>query len=175
MSRWSEVGVVQAHTVASTRTVLPAAKSAPSVVDTLMRSLLSSEWNVPEAPSAQLPASVLGWLGSGPLPSRPSRSAVPESHELPTVAHLGARSVASNTAVCAPPPPPAGVTVSESEAACDVLPAVPVTVTVTVPVAAVAEAVSVSVDVALPPAAGVTGLAENDAVTPAGREEALSV
>ena len=54
-------------------------------------------------------------------------------------------------------------------------PDVPVTVTVAVPVVAVEEAVSVSVEVALPFAGGVTGLVENEAVTPLGRPEALRV
>jgi hypothetical protein len=54
-------------------------------------------------------------------------------------------------------------------------PEVPLTVTVAVPVVAVEEAVSVSVEAALPFAGGVTGLAENDAVTPLGRPEALRV
>ncbi len=54
-------------------------------------------------------------------------------------------------------------------------PEVPVTVTVAVPAAALAEAVRVRVEGALPPAGGVTGLAENDAVTPAGRPDALKV
>jgi len=40
---------------------------------------------------------------------------------------------------------------------------------------AVEEAVSVSVEVALPFAAGVTGLVENAAVTPLGKPVALSV
>ena len=48
-------------------------------------------------------------------------------------------------------------------------------VTVAAPVAAVEEAVSVSVEVALPFAAGVTGLVENEAVTPLGRPLALRV
>ena len=48
-------------------------------------------------------------------------------------------------------------------------------VTVAVPTVALEEAVSVRVDVALPFAAGVTGLVENAAVTPAGRPEALKV
>src|SRR5438128_3818779 len=103
-SRWSDEGVVHAHTVASTRTVLPTARLLLSSVETLMRSLLSSEWKVPAVPSAHEPLIALGWFGSGPLPSRPSSSAAPESQELPTVAHLGARTVASKTAVCAPPP-----------------------------------------------------------------------
>jgi hypothetical protein len=50
-----------------------------------------------------------------------------------------------------------------------------VTVTVAVPVVAPAEAVRVSVDVTLPLAGGVTGLGENDAVTPLGKPLALSV
>ena len=54
-------------------------------------------------------------------------------------------------------------------------PEVPVMVTVAVPTVALEEAVSVRVDVALPFAAGVTGLVENAAVTPAGRPEALNV
>jgi hypothetical protein len=54
-------------------------------------------------------------------------------------------------------------------------PEVPVMVTVAVPTVADDEAVSVRVEVALPPEAGVTGLVENDAVTPLGKPEALSV
>ncbi len=54
-------------------------------------------------------------------------------------------------------------------------PDVPVMVTVAAPTVALAEAVSVSVEVALPFAAGVTGLVENAAVTPAGRPVALNV
>ena len=54
-------------------------------------------------------------------------------------------------------------------------PEVPVIVTVAVPTVAVEEAVNVNVEVALPPAGGVTGFAENVAVTPLGRPEALSV
>jgi hypothetical protein len=54
-------------------------------------------------------------------------------------------------------------------------PEVPVIVTVAAPVVAVEEAVSVRVEVALPFAAGVTGLVENVAVTPVGRPVALSV
>src|SRR5712691_6857839 len=86
-------------------TVLPVAKFVPSVVDTLIRSFDSSEWKVPVVPSAQEPMIVLGWLGSGPTPSRPV-SSVPESHELPTVPHLGAFRTGSKTAVPPPPPPP---------------------------------------------------------------------
>ena len=54
-------------------------------------------------------------------------------------------------------------------------PDVPVIVTVAAPVVAVEDAVSVRVEVALPFAAGVTGLVENDAVTPLGKPLALSV
>ncbi len=43
------------------------------------------------------------------------------------------------------------------------------------PVVAVEDAVSVNVDVALPLAGGVTGFVENEAVTPLGKPEALSV
>ena len=43
------------------------------------------------------------------------------------------------------------------------------------PTVALDEAVSVSVEVALPLAAGVTGLVENAAVTPVGKPDALSV
>jgi hypothetical protein len=66
-------------------------------------------------------------------------------------------------------------TVSEIVALCVVDPEVPVMVTVAVPTVADEEAVNVSVEVALPPEAGVTGLVENDAVTPLGRPDALSV
>lgn len=48
-------------------------------------------------------------------------------------------------------------------------------VTVAAPTVAVAEAVSVRVEVAVPFAAGVTGLVENVAVTPVGKPLALSV
>lgn len=48
-------------------------------------------------------------------------------------------------------------------------------VTVAVPTVALEEAISVRVEVALPFAGGVTGLAENDAVTPLGKPEALNV
>jgi len=50
-----------------------------------------------------------------------------------------------------------------------------VIVTVAAPTVAVEEAVSVRVEVALPLAAGVTGLVEKLAVTPEGRPLALSV
>ena len=58
----------------------------PSSVETLRLSFDSSEWNVPDVPSAHELAIVLGWLGSGPLPSRPRSRDAPESHELPTTA-----------------------------------------------------------------------------------------
>ena len=51
---------LQAQTVALTFTVLPAAKALPSVVATMRRSFDSSEWNVPEVPSAQELLMVLG-------------------------------------------------------------------------------------------------------------------
>ncbi len=54
---------------------------------------------------------VFGWFGSGPRPSRPSRSEGPESQERPTLAHFGACSARSKTAVwSAPPPAPVTVT-----------------------------------------------------------------
>jgi hypothetical protein len=77
------------------RTVLPAANDVPSTVDTLRRSVDSSEWKVPDVPSAHELLIVLGGLGSGPRASRPRSSEGPESHELPTAAHFGAFSVAS--------------------------------------------------------------------------------
>ena len=75
----------------------------PSSVVTLMRSSDSSKWKFPFVPSAHELLIVLGWLGSAPpaIVSRPT-SSVPESHEPPTVLHLGAMSVASNTAVASP-------------------------------------------------------------------------
>ena len=79
----------------STRTVLPAARSVPSSVETLRRSFDSSKWKTPEAPSVHEVLIVFGWLGSGPLVLRPRSSEGPESHELPTAAHFGALSVAS--------------------------------------------------------------------------------
>src|SRR5262245_32020353 len=105
------------------RTVLPGASVLPSVVETLIRSFDSSEWKVPDVPSAQEPAIVLGWLGSGPSVARPRRSDGPESHEMPAEAHFGALSVASNTAEKAP----AAVTLSETAVLCVVAPEVPVT------------------------------------------------
>jgi len=76
------------------------------------------------------------------------------------------------TAVCAPEDE---LTVKAMVALWLSVPEVPVTVTVAAPMVAVAEAVSVSIEVALPFAAGVTGLVENAAVTPVGRPVALSV
>src|SRR5512144_753983 len=119
---------------------------------------------------------VFGWLVSAPplIVSRPLTRLGPVSQAVPTVAHCGACKVASKTAVWAPPPPLAFtvrliavVRVAEPEA--------PVTVTVAGPVAAVELAVKVRVEPALPPAGGVTGLLEKDAVTPLGNPEALSV
>jgi hypothetical protein len=66
-------------------------------------------------------------------------------------------------------------TVSEIVVLFVVEPEIPVMVTVAVPTVADEEAVNVSVEVALPPDAGVTGLVENDAVTPLGKPEALRV
>jgi hypothetical protein len=67
------------------------------------------------------------------------------------------------------------VTVKAIVLVADRLPLVPFMVTVTVPVAAELLAVSVSVEVTLPSAEGVTELGENDAVTPEGSPDALSV
>lgn len=67
------------------------------------------------------------------------------------------------------------LTVNEMVVPCVSEPAVPVMVTVAAPVVAVDEAVNVSTDVALPFAGGVTGFVANDAVTPLGKPEALSV
>ena len=58
---------------------------------------------------------------------------------------------------------------------CTMVPEVPVIVTVEVPCVAVEDAVKVRVEVAVPLAGGVTGLVENDAVTPLGNPEAESV
>ena len=160
--------MVQAQTVASTLTALPAAKSVPSRVETLRRSFDSSEWKVPEVPSAQEPPIVLGWLGSGPLPSRPRSRDGPESHELPTAAQRGARNVASKSAVWGPPPPPAGVTVSETGAPCVSEPEVPVTWKEVLPAAAEPETLTVRVLLALPLAGGVTEAGLKPQVTPAG-------
>jgi hypothetical protein len=86
--------------------------------------------------------------------------------------HFGAFNVESNTAVCNPTDE---FTVSDIVVLCVNDPKVPVTVIETVPIAADAEAVSVKVDVALPFAGGVTGFGENEAVTPLGSPDALSV
>jgi hypothetical protein len=67
------------------------------------------------------------------------------------------------------------LTVSEIVVLCVSEPAVPVIVTVAVPVVAVDDAVSVSTEVTLPFAGGFTGLVANEAVTPLGRPDALSV
>jgi hypothetical protein len=115
------VKVVHAHTVALMRTVLPGARSVPSVVSTLIRSFDSSKWKLPEVPSAQESLMVLGWLGSGPRPARPRSRDAPESQAAPTVPHFGACSAASHTAVL----PICTVTVTESLA----LPQVVVAVT----------------------------------------------
>jgi len=103
--------------------------------------------------------------------SFPSSRDGPESHDVPTVAHFGALSVESKTAVCGPMVPTVRLMVVLAVSD----PEVPVTVTVLVPVGADADAVNVRVDVALPFAGGVTGLGENAAVTPLGSPEALSV
>jgi hypothetical protein len=66
-------------------------------------------------------------------------------------------------------------TVNAMVVVCVVDPETPEIVTVAVPVVAVPEAVSVKVEVAVPFAGGVTGLAENAAVTPLGNPVALSV
>lgn len=66
-------------------------------------------------------------------------------------------------------------TVSEIVVLCTSEPDVPVIVTVAVPVVAVDDAVNVNVDAAVPFAGGVTGLAENAAVTPLGKPDALNV
>src|SRR6188472_3857066 len=93
--------------------VLPGAKLLPSVVETLRRSLDSSEWNAPDVPSAQESLIVLGWLGSGPSVPRPRRSEAPESQERPTTAQDGAWRAASKVATRSPPPPPVGFTVTD--------------------------------------------------------------
>ena len=113
-------------------------------------------------------------MGSAPpdIVSLPSTRVAPESQDDPTVAHLGALSVESKTAVSAPPDV---VTVRVMVVLCVIEPEVPVTVTVLVPVVAVEDAVKVRVEVALPFAGGVTGLGEKAAVTPLGNPEALRV
>ncbi len=81
--------------MADTLTVLPGAIGVPSVVAMERRSIDSSEWYVPEVPSAHELLIVFGWLGSLPpeMVSRPFSSAAPESHDEPTVAHCGAFNV----------------------------------------------------------------------------------
>ena len=71
------------------------------------RSLDSSEWNVPELPSAQEALIVLGRFTSTPplIVPRPNSRVGPESQDVPTAAHFGAFSVGSNTAFWGPPPP----------------------------------------------------------------------
>src|SRR4030095_10738602 len=76
-------GVVQAQTVASMRACLPAAKLVPSAVETLRRSFDSSEWNVPDVPSAHESLIVFGWLGSGPSAARPVKHQRPEAQGAP--------------------------------------------------------------------------------------------
>ena len=100
---------VQAQIVALTVAVLPCVSEPPFVLVTTMRSFDSSEWNTPELPSAQLLLMVLGWFTSTPplIVPRPRSRVGPESQEEPTVAHFGALSVGSKTAVCGPPPPEA--------------------------------------------------------------------
>ena len=112
-------------------------------------------------------------MGSAPpdMVSFPSSRDGPESHDVPTVAHFGALSVESKTAVCGPTVPTVRLMVVLAVSD----PEVPVTVTVLVPVGADADAVNVRVDVALPFAGGVTGLVENAAVTPVGNPVTLSV
>jgi hypothetical protein len=168
------VNELYAHTVALTFTVFPAAIELPSLVCTTSRSFDSSEWYVPDVPSAHALLMVFGWFGSEPPASvsRPSTSDGPESHPDATLTHFGAFNVLSYTAVCNPTDE---FTVSETVVLCVSAPEVPVTVTVAVPTVAPEEAVNVSVDVALPFAGGVTGFVENVAVTPLGSPEALSV
>src|SRR5687768_4698065 len=109
---------------------------------------------------------VFGWLGSGPFPSRPF-TRVDASQEIPTVAHLGTCSVASKTAVCAPPPP-VGFTVSGTFARRGVDPLVPATWTPKRPGSAPADAETVSVLVAVALAGGVAEPGLNEQVEPAG-------
>jgi hypothetical protein len=91
---------------------------------------------------------------------------------MPTVAHFGAFSVGSKTAICALLEE---LTVNVIFVVAVMVPDVPVTVTVLVPVVAVEDAVNVRVDVTLPFAGGVTGFGENAAVTPVGSPDTLSV
>jgi hypothetical protein len=71
--------------------------------------------------------------------------------------------------------PEEALTVRAMVVLCVSEPDVPVIVTVAAPTVAVEEAVNVRVEVALPFAAGVTGLVENAAVTPVGKPVALNV
>ena len=160
--------------MAVTVTLVPWVMEPPPVDFTSILSLDSSEWKVPDVPSAQELLMVFGWFGSAPpdMVSRPNSNEGPESHDDPTVAHCGAFSVELYTAVCAPPAVP---TVNEMVAVAVVEPLVPVTVTLVVPAVAVDDAVKVKVEVALPLAGGVTGLVENAAVTPAGSADTLNV
>src|SRR5262249_5429369 len=116
----------------------------------------------------QDPLMVLGWLVSGPTVPRPRSSEAPESQDRPTVAHLGARSVASKAAVWSPPPP-VGFTVRLMLVLWVSEPEVPVTVTVNVPVVAVPDAARVRVE---EPGA-VTEPGAKEAVTPLGVPLAL--
>ena len=76
--------------VAVTVAVVPCVR-LPLEEVTTMRSLDSSEWNVPELPSAQELPMVLGWLGSVPpdMVPRPNSKDAPESQEEPTAVHAG--------------------------------------------------------------------------------------
>ena len=104
--------------------------------------------------------------------SLPRIRLAPVSQDVPTVAHFGALSVESYTAVCAPLDE---VTVNETVVLAVVEPEVPVIATVLVPIVAVEDAVKVRVDVVLPFAGGVTGFGLNEAVMPLGSPDALSV
>src|SRR5688572_9071083 len=137
-------------------TVLPGAKLVPSVVDTLMRSLDSSEWKTPDVPSAQESLMVLGWLGAGPRLARPSTSDAPVSQDRPTVApQLGACRAASKVAKRSLPPP-VGLTVRLIPKVRVSAPLTPWAVNPKVPVVAPALADTVSVLLVLPLAGGVT-------------------
>jgi hypothetical protein len=133
-----------------------------------MRSFDSSAWNVPEVPSAQESLMVFGWLGSGPLPSRPSRRVAPESQELPTTPHLGAWRTGSKTAVCAPPPP-VPVTFKFMDAVRVRAPLTPRIWKGNVPVWVVPATDTVAALLALPPAGGVTGFGLKLQEAPLGR------
>src|SRR4030095_12317618 len=95
------------------RAGVPAAKLVPSTVETLRRSFDSSEWNVPDVPSAHDWLMLFGWLGSGPSAARPISNDGPESQATPTLAHFGACRTVSNTAV---PPGAVAVTLTWSVA-----------------------------------------------------------